>query len=150
MFLLISVSRQPVDRLDLLLNGYRAFFSPAVKDELEAEHWTPSGPKGYEYRLADNSRPVSFTVRAWEWVYATNLSRLQSEKSKRHVGEAHNLLTTAILLPQRLSWWGKIVSLRMLADLRLTTAQQRTTGQNLPSNLYVFPSSIFWAWGSIN
>jgi hypothetical protein len=34
------------------------------------------------------------------------------------------------------------VSLRMLtnlrlADLRLTTAQQRTTGQNLPSDLYV-------------
>jgi hypothetical protein len=28
------------------------------------------------------------------------------------------------------------VSLRMLADLRLTTEQQRTTGQNLPSDLY--------------
>jgi hypothetical protein len=25
------------------------------------------------YRPADNSRPVSFTVSAWEWVYATNL-----------------------------------------------------------------------------
>jgi hypothetical protein len=30
------------------------------------------------YRRADNSRPVSFTVSTWDWVYATNLSRLQS------------------------------------------------------------------------
>jgi hypothetical protein len=29
------------------------------------------------YRRADNFRPVSFIVSAWEWVYATNLSRLQ-------------------------------------------------------------------------
>jgi hypothetical protein len=94
------------------------------------------------YRRADNSRPVSFTVSAWERVYATNLSRLQRETSKRHMGEAHSVLTTAILIPQRLScYWGKIVSLRMLAYLRLTTAQQRTIGQNLPSELYSsFPS----------
>jgi hypothetical protein len=60
------------------------------------------------YRRADNSRPVSFTVSAWEWVYATNLSRLQRETSKRHVGEAHSVQTIAILLPQRLScYWGK-------------------------------------------
>jgi hypothetical protein len=58
------------------------------------------------------------------------------------VGEARSVLTTAILLPQRLScYWGKIVSLRMftnlkLSDLHLTTAQQRFTGQNLPSDLY--------------
>jgi hypothetical protein len=95
-------------------------------------------------RRASNFQPVSFTVSAWEWVYATNLSRLQRETSKRHVGEAHSVLTTAILLPQRPScYWCKIVSLRMLAnlrlaDLRLTTAQQRSTGQNLPSDLYVF------------
>jgi hypothetical protein len=90
------------------------------------------------YRLADNSRPVSFTACVWERVYATNLSRLQGETSKRHVGEAHSLLTPAILLPQRLScYWGKIVSLRMLADLRLTTAQQRTTGQNQACDLYL-------------
>jgi hypothetical protein len=94
------------------------------------------------YRRADNARPVSFTGSAWEWVYATDLSRLQRETSKRHVEEAHSVLTIAILLPQRLScYWGKIVSLRMLtnlrlADLRLTTAQQRSTGQNLPSDLY--------------
>jgi hypothetical protein len=94
------------------------------------------------YRLADNSRPLSFTVSAWEWVYATNLSRLQRDTSKRHVGEAHSVLITAILLPQRLSCYGgKTVSLCMitnlrLADLRLTTAQQRTTGQDLPSDLY--------------
>jgi hypothetical protein len=67
----------------------------------------------------------------------------ERETSKRHVGEAHSVLITAILLPQRLScYWGKIVSLRMLtnlklADLRLTTAQQRSTGQNLPSDPYV-------------
>jgi hypothetical protein len=89
------------------------------------------------YRHADKSRPVSYTVSAWEWVYATNLSRLQRETIKRHVGEAHSVLTAAILLPQRLScYWGKIVSLRMLADLRLSIAQQRTTGQYLPSGLY--------------
>jgi hypothetical protein len=67
----------------------------------------------------------------------------EREASKRHVGEAHSVLTTAILLPQRLScYWGKIVSLRMLAsirlpNLRLTTAQQRSTGQNLLSDLHV-------------
>jgi hypothetical protein len=55
------------------------------------------------YRRADNSRPVSFTVSAWERVYATNLSRLQRETreregereretTKRHVGEAHTVL----------------------------------------------------------
>jgi hypothetical protein len=32
-----------------------------------------------EYRSADNSRQVSFNVSAWEWVYATNLSRLLRE-----------------------------------------------------------------------
>jgi hypothetical protein len=64
----------------------------------------------------------------------------ERETSKRHVGEAHSVLITAILLPQRLScYWGEIVSLRMLtnlrlADLRVTTAQQRSTGQNLPSD----------------
>jgi hypothetical protein len=67
----------------------------------------------------------------------------ERETSKRHVGEAHSVLTAAILLPQRLSCYrGKSVSLRMLtylrlADLRLTTAQQTSTGQNLPSDLYM-------------
>jgi hypothetical protein len=57
-------------------------------------------------------------------------------------GEAHSVLITAILLPQRLiCCWGKIVSPRMLTNLRLsdlslTTAQQRTTGQNVPCDLY--------------
>jgi hypothetical protein len=65
------------------------------------------------------------------------------ETGKRHVGAAHSVLKTSILLPKRVScYWGKIVLLRMLtnlrlADLCLTTAQQRSTGQNLPSNLYV-------------
>jgi hypothetical protein len=100
------------------------------------------------YKRADTSRPVSFTVSAWEWVYATNLSRLQRETSKRHVGEEQSVLITAILLPQRLScYWGKTMSLRMLtnlrlADLRLTTAQQRSTGQNLPSDLCILISAI--------
>jgi hypothetical protein len=88
------------------------------------------------YKRVDIFWPVSFTVSAWEWVYATNLSRLQRETSKRHVGEAHSVLITATLLPQRLiCYWGRIVSPRTLADLRLTTAQQRTTGQNLLSDL---------------
>jgi hypothetical protein len=66
----------------------------------------------------------------------------ERETSKRHVGKAHSVLIIAILLAQRLScYWDKIVSLPMLtnlrlADLRLTTAQQRSTGQNLPSCLY--------------
>jgi hypothetical protein len=39
--------------------------------------------------------------------------------------------------------WGKIMSLRMLtnlrlAGLRLTTAQQRSSGQNLPSDVYSY------------
>jgi hypothetical protein len=72
------------------------------------------------YRRADNSRPVSVTVSAWEWVYATNLSRLQRERNKRHVGEAHSVIITAIPLPRRLSCYcGKIVSVRMLTNLRL-------------------------------
>jgi hypothetical protein len=98
---------------------------------------------------ADNSRPVSFAVSTWEWVYVTNVSRLkretrECEKSKRLVVETRSVVTTAIILPQRLSCYcGKIVSLRMLtnlwlADLRVTTAQQRSTGQNLPSDLYMF------------
>jgi hypothetical protein len=92
-----------------------------------------------QYRRADKSRPVSFTVSPWERV----LSRLQRETSKWHVGEAHSVLITAILLPQRLSCCcDKAVSLRMLSNLRLgdlrpATAQQRTTGQNLTSGLYV-------------
>jgi hypothetical protein len=102
------------------------------------------------YRHADNSRPMFFTVSTWEWVYATNLSRLQRETSKQHVGKIQSVQTTAILLPQRLSCcWGKIVLLRMLtnlrlADLRPTTAQQRSTGQNLPSDLHSLGSSCLW------
>jgi hypothetical protein len=34
-----------------------------------------------QYRRADNSRPVSFTVSAWEWV--TSLSPLQKETKER-------------------------------------------------------------------
>jgi hypothetical protein len=66
----------------------------------------------------------------------------ERETSKRHVGEAHSVLTTVILLSKGLNcYWGKIVSLRMftnlrLVDLRLTTAQQRSTGQNLLSHLF--------------
>jgi hypothetical protein len=92
-------------------------------------------------RHADNYRLVSFTVSAWEWVYATNFSRprRERERSKRHVEEARSVLITAILLLQRLSfYWGKIMLTNLrLADLRLTTAQQRSTGQNLPSHLYI-------------
>jgi hypothetical protein len=109
-------------------------------------------------RAVDNFRLVSFTVSTWEWVYATNLSLLQRETregerdretSKRHVEEAHSILRTAILLPQRLRWyWGKIISLRMLSNLRLTDllvtiAQQTSTVQNLPSGLYYSPPQSY-------
>jgi hypothetical protein len=104
------------------------------------------------YRRTDNFRPVSFSVSAWEWVYATNLSRLPEGGggiSKRDVGEAHSILTTATLLSQRLScYWGKIMALLMLtnlmiAGLRLTTAQRRSAGQNLPSDLYLYSFDAF-------
>jgi hypothetical protein len=113
------------------------------------QYWTD-----VKYRRADNSLPVSFTVSAWEWVYATNLSRLQGETREREREKQANGTWekhTAILVPQRLSsYWGKIVSLRMLtnlrlANLRLTTAQQRTTGQNLPSDLYRL-ETFFWTF----
>jgi hypothetical protein len=57
--------------------------------------------KSHTYRLADNSRPVSFTVRAWEWVYAKNLPPLQrytreGESSKQHVG-AHSVLNVRVV-----------------------------------------------------
>jgi hypothetical protein len=104
----------------------------------------------HHYRRADNSRPVSFNVSTWEWVYATNLSRLERETREKETGklheeEAHSVLITAILLRRLSCYWGKIVSLRMLtnlrlADLRLTTAQQRFTGQNLPFDLYFIVS----------
>jgi hypothetical protein len=78
--------------------------------------------------------------------------------SKRYVGEAHSVLTTEILLPQRLScYWARTVSLRMLADLRLPTAQQRTIGQNLPLGLYMYTElhsklstdlPVSWTWCS--
>jgi hypothetical protein len=63
---------------------------PFVVHPLPVSHSTYN----FAYRRADNSRPVSFTVSAWEWVYATNLSRPQRETTKRHVGEAHSVLTT--------------------------------------------------------
>jgi hypothetical protein len=78
----------------------------------------------------------------------------ERETRKSHVGETHSVLITAILLHQRLScYWGKIVSLRMLtnlrlADLRKTTAQQRSTGQNLPSDLHV--QKIFFLKNCVN
>jgi hypothetical protein len=87
---------------------------------------------------------VSFTVSAWESMLRTYLVCREKERetSKLHVGDGHSVLITAILLPKRLCcYWGKTVSLRMLtnlrlADLRMTTAQQRSTVQNLPSDLY--------------
>jgi hypothetical protein len=113
-------------------NGYIRYMRHAVF--VPWHHWHRDiSPKRLtrvtfrKYRRADNSRSVSFTVNAWEWVCATNLSRLQRETreteiSKRHVGEARSVLVTAILLPQRLScYWGKTVSLRMLTNLRLAT-----------------------------
>jgi hypothetical protein len=54
-------------------------------DKLNSTSDNASGcwERNVRYRSADNSRPVSFTVSAWEWVYATNLSRLQRETRER-------------------------------------------------------------------
>jgi hypothetical protein len=104
------------------------------------------------YRRADNSRPVSFTVSAWEWVYATNLSRLQRETNKRHVGEVHSVLITGMLLLQRLScYWGKIVSLRMLTNLQLASDNRATENHRPKSPVtYTFCNSNWLgsqSWG---
>jgi hypothetical protein len=47
------------------------------------------------YSRADNSWPVSFADCAWEWVYATNLSRLQRERERNK--ETACARSTAIL-----------------------------------------------------
>jgi hypothetical protein len=54
------------------------------------------------YRRADNSRPVCPSLSAHE---SESMLRtcLQREASKRHVGEAHSVQITVILLLQRLS-----------------------------------------------
>jgi hypothetical protein len=53
-------------------------------------------------------------------------------KQPARKSEAHGVLTTAILLPQRLSCRpGKIVSLRMLTDLRLADSRLTTAQQQL-------------------
>jgi hypothetical protein len=58
------------------------------------------------------------------------MERERERNKKLHLEEAHNVLTTVILLHQRLSCYcGKIVSLSMLtnlrlADLSLTTAHR--------------------------
>jgi hypothetical protein len=98
------------------------------------------------YRRTDNSWSVSFSVSAWVWVYASNLPRLRIYKRERNKqterGKSTQCTKAEILLPQRLNcYWRKIVSLRMLTnlrlpDLRLATEQQRSSGQNLPSYLY--------------
>jgi hypothetical protein len=92
------------------------------------------------YRSVEDSRPVSFTAGAWQSVYAMSLSRLQRETSKRHVGEAHSVLTAAILLHQRLSCWGKIVSLRM----RVSTLSVLTAAILLSQHL-----SCYWGKNSV-
>jgi hypothetical protein len=116
----------------------------------------------WDYRRDETVRPLFFKVSAWEWVYGTNSTRACKYQARglvgmvAAVGRGGHVLPkgtpgfeiTAILLPQRLSWyWRKIVSLRMLTnlrltDLRVTTAQQRSTGWNLPSVLYFLVWSL--------
>jgi hypothetical protein len=54
----------------------------------------------WEYMRSNNFRPVSFTVRAWEWVYATNLSRLQSRFSRQcmilNISHSYRLLRSLL------------------------------------------------------
>jgi hypothetical protein len=76
------------------------------------------------YYCADISWPVSFTLSAWERVCATNcrenIRRLAAGKQLARGNSTQHLLITAILLAQRLtSYWGNIVSLRMLINLKL-------------------------------
>jgi hypothetical protein len=126
------------------------------------------------YRRTDNSRPMSFTVSAWEWVYATNLSRLQREtkrerergrnkqtargRSTQYTNNSDPITTTSDLLLRQIVWLRMLTNLR-LADLGLITAQQRSTDQNLPSDLYTrvvrkrrFPmifhneKHVYWHW----
>jgi hypothetical protein len=110
------------------------------------------------YRRADNCRPVPFTVSAWEWVYATNLSRLQREtrgegereEQANGTWEKHKYTNNSDPITSTSELLSETVSLRMLtnlrfADLRLTTAQQRATGQK---NIYIYKktkqNSMVW------
>jgi hypothetical protein len=78
----------------------------------------------------------------------TVIGARERERNKQTArGRSTQCTNNSDLLPQRLScYWGEIVSLRMLISLRLvdlclTTAQQRSTGQNLPSDLYIHLST---------
>jgi hypothetical protein len=63
----------------------------SLKDNFNAFFCVPWVEKGWKsgvcsvtatptrYRRADNSRSVSYTVSAWDWVYATSLSHLQTQ-----------------------------------------------------------------------
>jgi hypothetical protein len=114
---------------------------PVITDVMHAREALRSGNRG----APGTYRRVIFRGRcpllsAHESEAISSAERNDKGREKQANG---TWLKTAILLPQRLSCYsGKTVSLRMLtnltiADLRLTTtAQQRTTGQNLPSGLY--------------
>jgi hypothetical protein len=51
-------------------------------------NWNYESRNSNLHRRANNFRPVSFTVSAWKWVYATNLSSLQTEKREREIKQA--------------------------------------------------------------
>jgi hypothetical protein len=94
---------------------------------------------------------TKFWLNMWQFCFlicCCPKRNISFKTSKRQVGKAHTVLITAILLTQRLScYWGKIVSRRTnlrLADLRPTTAQQRSTRQNLPSLLYYCWLPLVW------
>jgi hypothetical protein len=89
------------------------------------------------YYCADISWPVSFTVSAWERVYATrcreNIRRLAAGKLLARGNNTQYLLTTAILLAERLtSYWGNIVSLRMHINLRLANLASDRYASEIP------------------
>jgi hypothetical protein len=57
---------------------------PIANDQFHNGHCPPHEEHLiWAYWRADNFRPMSFTVSAWEWVYATNLHRLQRETRER-------------------------------------------------------------------
>jgi hypothetical protein len=100
-----------------------------------------------EYKRADNCWPVPLlSAHESESMLRNFLVCRQTDREReRHANGAWEKYT---VYWQQRSYYlnvrvvrGKIVSQRMptnprVADLRLTTAQQRSTGQNLPSDLY--------------
>jgi hypothetical protein len=116
------------------------------------------------YRRADNSRPVSSTVSAWEWVYATNLSRLQRETKDRE----REKLANGTWEKHTVYWQQRSYYLNVRVATEATWCHcscspilgsqncvwplrnREPTGQNLPSDLYFLVTGAVGACRSEN